>query len=151
MRLIFLAGFPATGKSHFGQWMAQNVGFTHVDIEKDSERIAAGISNEWDFLASSGNVEPLIAALKSLSPLVALDWGFPVQCMPYVEAFKADGAELWWFDADPDDARNEFLKRNTGSIIAFDNQVAAIKAEREAINRVFAGAFIDVLGRDGHG
>jgi len=118
----FSLGFrvPATGKSHFGRWLSEQHGYAHVDIEKDDVRRLLGLRHVWDIFTNSGDLLPLVAALRTLGPCVIFDWGFLPHCLSAVATFKSNGAELWWFDGDRNRARQEFIKRNTVALANFD-------------------------------
>src|SRR5215813_9378126 len=62
------------------------------------------------------------------APQSALDWGFPVRCLPLVKELQAEGVRLIWFDGDRNRARTVFQERGGLALSDFDAQVAAIAA-----------------------
>ena len=73
-------------------------------------------------------VKPLWAQLKERHKRVALDWGFPIHCLPIGDELRAQGVRLIWFDGDRNRARSVFQERGGLAVTAFDVQVAAIDA-----------------------
>ena len=72
--------------------------------------------------------QDFIPQLKQLHSRVALDWGFPVRCLPVVKELQAEGVRLIWFDGDRNRARTVFQERGGLALSDFDAQVAAIAA-----------------------
>lgn len=147
--LLLVAGIPATGKSHLGRWLAREQGFVHVDVEEAGRLRAVGLERVWQETFTEDDGSSLVAALKSLGPRVVLDWGFPPNWLHIVEDFKDGGAELWWFDADHVEARDEFVKRGTVPEAALDHQMNAIRWNWDDIHELFHPNILLVLGPDG--
>jgi hypothetical protein len=113
--LILIAGVSATGKSRFGQWLADTKRFLHVDMElPDAEPYSwgwNGLRKEWNTFCDGSDRDALIREMKGRSAPVVLNWGFPPWMLPVVSALKASGISLWWFDGDRVVARKVFEGR----------------------------------------
>jgi hypothetical protein len=121
--LILVSGIPATGKSSFARYLAREHGFAHYDLEcypcgwPQPELKPLWDSSRGDFLVK----------LQVLHPRVALDWGFPVGCLPWVRELVAAGTKLIWFTGSICRARAIFIERGGIDVCQFDAQVKAIQ------------------------
>jgi len=138
-RVMLLTGIPASGKSVFGQWLEKSKGFLFLNVEHGAlDRL--GLKAAWDGMFSgTGTAEQFVQELTRLQRLVVLDWGFPVHCLPIVEALQQAGVEAWWFDGNREAARQSFVRRGTVPIELFDKQLSGIEREWAAIQRTFRG------------
>lgn len=122
--LILLSGVPATGKSTFGRYLARAHGFAHYDLECHPRGWPhPELKATWETSRKA-----FVALLKQHHKRVALDWGFPVHCLPIVDELRAQSVSLIWFDGDRSRARSVFQERGGLALTAFDAQVAAIDA-----------------------
>ena len=120
---ILLSGIPATRKSTFGRYLAREHGFAHYDLECHPRGWPIpDLKSVWD-----RNRPEFIAQLRKHHDRIALDWGFPVDCLSIVEELRNQRVELIWFNGDIDSARSAFEKRGGLDVRSFDHQVAAIK------------------------
>jgi hypothetical protein len=147
--LIFVAGVPAAGKSHFGRWLESNCGFIHIDPEENDQLDALAIHQLWDDCFVSRSCLPFAEALRQLGRPAVFNWGFPPPCLPVAQALKAAGFESWWLQADYASARAEFGRLGR-SIAAFNAQVAAIEAAHTEIMQVFEPNILETLDRAGN-
>ena len=145
-RLLLLSGIPASGKSTYGQWLADNKGFLFLDAENEGSLDGVGLRPLWNSMFSPGAaVVPFVQALRQLGQPIALDWGFPPACLPVIEALKHAGFEIWWFDGDRAAARQSFITRNTVPIGCFDLQIQNIDKYWRDIKRVFGDHVIETI------
>jgi hypothetical protein len=147
--LILLAGVPASGKSHFGRWLEEQHGVLHLDVEEAGRLAALGLESSWNRCFQAGDPTLFVAQVKSLDRPTVVNWGFPIHCLSVVRRFKAAGIVLWWFDADPSQARREFISRGGVPLVAFERQIAAIAAAWNEIESVFRPNLVTTLDSSG--
>jgi len=146
--LLFIAGLPSSGKSHFANWLAAERGYLHIDAEAPRAIAGAGLQSQWDEALSTGNCAALAGELRSRSVPAVFNWGFPVGCLPLAAALKRAGSVSWWFDADIPAARLAHAEAGK-SVVAFDYQVAAIAASITSIEVAFSPNILKVLHASG--
>jgi hypothetical protein len=145
-----ISGVPATGKSTYGRWLQRHHGFVHVDIENGGfDRV--GLADEWADVCHlpPPPVDDLLAGLRTLGAPVALEWGFPPECLPIVKAMNEAGISAWWFDGNRDMARAKFMARATVSVEALDAQMAKIELAWDALRSFYVSRIIDTLNGAG--
>jgi len=142
---IFLAGTPASGKSHFGDWLETNHGFVHIDAEKPGELARLDLHSSWEHLLRTGDGEEFLLRLAALGRPVVFNWGFPLRFLLVVRRLIASGFIPCWFDADVKEARRLFLRRAGVDPEAFEIQVAQIERRRSDIQSTFAPNIFHVL------
>lgn len=142
-----LSGIPGTGKSAYGQWLAQNHGFLHLDSDKGEQNGLAG----WNVVATlpPGDPSLFISTLRDLRCPVILEMGYPPVCLPIVEALHRAGLTAWWFDGDRAAARRHFIKRNTVSVEALDIQMARIAEAWPVLAEFYGSRILHVVAEDG--
>jgi hypothetical protein len=149
MRLLYLAGFPASGKSLFGQWLESRQGFLHIDPEEDTRLEELSIDPAWQECVSQRGCDRFCAALLEIAQPVVFNWGFPVRCLPVVASLKRAGFSCWWFEADVGQSRRAFQARRKGTLQDFETQVAGIEANRPGIRAIFGKNSLTTLSRRG--
>ena len=121
--IILLAGFPATGKSTFGQYLAREHGFAHYNLECDAlSWPCPNLKGEWD-----SSRQAFVSALKERHHRVVLDWGFPVHYLSWVNELLSAGVKVVWFSGNLLHLRRVFIARGRGEVAQFDAQVRAIQ------------------------
>ena len=148
-QFLHLSGIPASGKSFFGRWLASKHKYIHVDVEQPGRLHALGLEIVWNECFSRNDASSLAKALKGLGAHVVLDWGFPTRWLHMVEQLKDCGFSVWWFDADHEQARSEFIHRGAVSLDAFEKQMADICRNWVYIKKVFASNIITTLDTAG--
>ena len=144
--LLLLSGIPASGKSTFGQWLAENKGFLFLDAEKLGVLERVGLRAVWNSMfVAGGSVLPFVKSLQQLGSPIALDWGFPPACLPVVKALKRASFEVWWFDGNRTAARQSFITRNTVPVSCLDVQMQSIEKSWQNIERVFRDHMIETV------
>ena len=116
-----LSGIPGTGKSTFARHLVREHGFAHYDLEHFPHGWPIQeLKRSWD-----ANRSAFVAAVRQHHDRIALDWGFPVSCLGWVEELQKCGVKLVWFDGNVARARQAFEQR--GRAAEFDVQIAAIQ------------------------
>lgn len=122
--MIFIAGVPATGKTFIGDILRDKFDFLHIDVEK---LLVGNPSYEELESQISKSIEEATSQQKKG---VVITWGFsPTNgwSIEQIKKLQNEGFEFVWFIADEATAKDEFLKRGTGTINEFDAQMARIK------------------------
>lgn len=143
--VVLIAGIPASGKTTFGDYLRDAKHFLHVDLEAPD----AFFISVLDESVRVGRLEVFLDVLKQNATRVVLTWGFHPGDFAIIQALKSAEAELWWFDADEEAARERFLARGTGAAASFDAQLSRINAVRDEIEACFAPRIIQTLRPDG--
>jgi hypothetical protein len=146
--LMLIAGIPSAGKSHFGDWLAANHGFLHIDDVSGQRLRLYGLHHAWEESLLLRDAHPFIAELQRRERPVVLNWEFPLDSLPFVVLLKHAGLTLWWFEADIRIARREHI-RNGRDGKAFDVQVADVAAHRVQIDTLFQPNVLQVLSPHG--
>jgi hypothetical protein len=136
---FLISGIPASGKTTFCKWLEEKKGFLHLDVEKPGVLDRYGLVATWNTLFGVGaSATPFIEALDKFKRPVAIDWGFPPECLHTVRKLFEAGVMLWWFAADWAVARRKFIVRGgKGPVAVFDNQLRKIEAALSEINALF--------------
>ena len=125
-KIFLFSGIPASGKSSFCRFLCREHSFVHYDLECWPRGWPHPEFKEiWD----RSRVE-FVNKLMSTHSRVALDWGFPINCISWVKELEMAGVQLIWFDADTTKARESFIARGGISISDFDDQVGKILAAK---------------------
>ena len=146
--LLFLAGIPCSGKTHFGQWLEGEHGYLHIDAEVQGELDRVDLREVWETACANQDCSALAAALRARGAPAIFNWGFPPACLPVAAALKRAGFSSWWFAGDHAAARREhaLLGRSTED---FDIQWAAIQSQFQQIAALFHPNIVTVLGAKG--
>jgi hypothetical protein len=124
--ILLLAGIPATGKSSFGSYLARLHSFAHYDLECYPHGWPhPELKPQWDSSRAR-----FVKALQKIHSRTALDWGFPVTCLPWVRELQDAGTRLIWFTGDEARARETFIARGGIDVQKFDDQLMAIHEAR---------------------
>lgn len=121
--VLLLSGIPVTGKSSLGRYLARVHSFAHYDMECYPRGWPhPELKPQWDSSRSA-----FVKSLESLHRRIALDWGFPVACLPWVRELEAAGAKLIWLTGNRLRAREIFIARGGIDVGHFDVQLKAIE------------------------
>jgi len=140
MRLALISGIPGTGKTCFGDWLANQHGFVHIDLE------ASGLG------ADVWSMEPavFIDRARAGRPDLVVTWGFrPLpQDLARVRDLHAAGLTAWWFDGDRDAAFESFKDRpdHSGTEDDWRVQLGLIEAFWPQLTEFYGERRIDVIG-----
>jgi hypothetical protein len=153
---LFIAGVPASGKTHLGRWLENEHNFIHIDFERDNRLVEHGLKPSWDHLLATGAIGTFSYLVASIEQPIIFNWGFPPRCLPVVRNLARCGFALWWLNGDWAAARRAFEARNDClpeseqiSSECFDVQQRAIGQAWQEIASVFGGNIIDVVSADG--
>jgi len=146
--VLLLSGIPGSGKSTFGRWLQERRGFAHVDMEADGLD-AHDLRRAWQVFLGDPSSRDFCRQLFSLPRPVALDWGFPVTCLPLVRALQQQGIRAWWFTGDRLFARINFQTAKKSDPRLFDRQYADISAHWSEISPMFADRVVRTIRQDG--
>lgn len=136
-RNILVAGIPGSGKTTYCQWLEQEKGFLHLDIDellqdRGTEQKLALI----DCLRHTA--EKFLRAISKVEQPIAIDWGFPPWLLSLAELFKGSEFSIWWFDGDRDAAKAAFIQRGSPdrSLQVFDVQIKSIEEDWPRMQKV---------------
>jgi hypothetical protein len=147
---LLIAGIPASGKSTFCRWLEEKKRFLHVDVEEFGALEHHGLATAWEAMfGDDASVAPFLEALEKFKRPVAIDWGFPPECLDTVRKLHDGGVMLWWFAADWQLARGKFAQRGYLPIQDFDLQTKKIKAALPDIDALFRSHFVYALPSTG--
>jgi hypothetical protein len=139
MRTVLISGIPATGKTRFGEWLAHDRGFLHLDLETSP------------LIEDLLHIEPLafIDKARAGNPDMVITWGFPPNppCVAKVREFRAAGLVPWWFDGDRAAALESYRQRPDypGTDFYWDLQLAAIEQAWPELVDLYDDRRIDVI------
>jgi hypothetical protein len=133
---ILVAGIPGAGKTEYCDWLEQEKGFLHLDIDELSKGNGAPIKLELlDCLRHSA--ERFLGVIAKMEKPILIDWGFPAYLIAMVACLHANGFAIWWFDGDREAARQSFIRRATVPVESFDAQMKSIEEHRPQIHDLF--------------
>lgn len=140
---VVISGVPGTGKSWFGRWLQDEYGFVYLEAD-------AGGMSEYRLNGLDG--EAFVHQLRSLAPRVVLEWGYPVEFLPRLQAIQRGGVPTWWFDGDRAAARASYIRPRGDAevtVAAFEKQLAAIERTWPALKEFYEGRIVHTLRADG--
>jgi hypothetical protein len=147
--ILLVSGIPASGKSTYCRWLAEEKEFLHFDIDHRQFK-GTGVDQQWEgMFRPTGSVEPFLATIRQWLRSVAVDWGFPPAKLGVVSDFKEEGVDLWWFDADKTAARKKYVERGGQALGAFDAQVSSIEKAWPFISELVCDHIITTLNPNG--
>ena len=149
MKNIFLiSGVPCCLKTKFGDWLRDNRGFFHIDVESPNF-IAGPFHYLWSHSVPD-DIRVLVRALTSLHPRIVLTWGFPISRLEWVPRFQDAGIETLWFDGDVDTARRNWIGRKGREPQGKEQQqFEDIKARHAEILSVYGQRNLETLSGTG--
>lgn len=102
MTKILISGIPGTGKTTVAEYLANNFGYSHIDVEADSFKVRRELEQDAESFFNN------IATIDN----VVLSWGFgPYMDRPTVEKVIAAGFKFVWLDGDHTISLRNFLAR----------------------------------------
>jgi hypothetical protein len=162
---ILISGMPASGKTSFGDWLRDNRGYVHVDLDAANCLKTAGLPPFWTEKErisnlDSGRLREFVRHLKTMPNPTVLTWTFPADLVDFGREMTSFGVVAWWFEADRLAARQRYASRNTvlrNGVYArgkpdttlFDRYVGAVSSNWARISPIFGDRVIRALGSDG--
>src|SRR5690349_11817735 len=101
---ILIAGIPGTGKTTIGDYLQENCGYTHLDMESGS---GSNMAEAWN------DPDRFVARLQMMSNDVVVTWGFVPneKFIALINRLKTNGFKVIWLDGNRESARRAFVKR----------------------------------------
>lgn len=107
---MLVSGVPASGKTTFGDFLRDQHGYLHVDLEARPENRTI-LHQFWSQCWRNQSVGHFFAELSVIHPRCVITWGIPFDCLPIVTTLQATNVECWWFDAEITLAESEWVRR----------------------------------------
>jgi hypothetical protein len=165
VQTLLICGMPASGKTSFGDWLRDNRGYIHADLDAASCLKAAGLPPFWtekERIANldSGRLREFVRHLRTVGKPSVLTWTFPTDMVDFGREMTSFGVVAWWFEADRLASRQRYAARNTvlrNGVYAkgkpdttlFDRYVGAVSSNWARIAPIFGDRIIRTLGSDG--
>lgn len=95
MQLI-INGFPCCGKSSFGDWLRDQHGYFHFDLEQNNGN---GLHPFIEKVILKTLGEDQISWIGTRANKIVVTWGFsPIEpCFNIIKLFQKYGFQPWWF------------------------------------------------------
>jgi hypothetical protein len=162
---LLITGMPASGKTSFGDWLRDNRGYVHVDLDAADCLKTAGLPPFWtekERVASldTGRLREFVRHLRTVGKPSVLTWTFPTDLVDFTREMTSFGVVAWWFEADRLASRVKYASRNTvlrngvysrgkPDTTLFDRYVGAVNSNWARIAPIFGERIIRTLGADG--
>lgn len=146
---MLISGAPASGKTTFGNFLRDNHGYLHVDLEARPESRTI-LHQFWNQCWSNQSPERFFAELSAIHPKCIITWGIPFDCLAVVSALQAARVDCWWFDAEITLAESEWVRREGRQPVGVErNQFEKLKAFPNRIPQLFGDKVIVTLDDGG--
>ena len=165
VQIILICGMPASGKTSFGDWLRDNRGYVHADLDAANCLKSAGLPPFWtekERIANldSGRLREFVRHLRTVGKPSVLTWTFPTDMVDFGREMTSFGVVAWWFEADRLAARQRYAARNTvlrngvyskgkPDTTLFDRYVGSVASNWARIAPIFGDRIIRTLGADG--
>lgn len=143
-KILFVGGYPCTGKTTLGDWLRDHRGYLHIDLESQAFKQSC-LYAVWKRSLEGRDMSAFVAEAHRLHPRVVITWGFPHGWGWVPGSFRAAGAQVVWLDSDPEACRQAYLERGTGNIEALERQLSALGNHRADFVAAFGNDIISVL------
>jgi hypothetical protein len=145
MKLI-ISGVPCCGKTYFGDWLRDNHGFTHVNLEDRSLYLQQIIMTTIE--------QGFPCWVSTISENIVVTWGFSPNedCCRIIRLFKSSGFEAWWFTSDYQLARNRYVDKygENQTVQFFDPQIQRLQAATRTLEELYGVRHIETLCNEGY-
>jgi len=137
--VLLISGIPGSGKTRYAKWLEGHGWRVESDrLGPSSDSLSEGFRR-----AVEGDDGPLLEAAGE-SPGLVVEWGFPVQALPLVEAMIRRGYKAWYFEGDRDAALTAWTS-NWASVQPKENwwaQVAGLDSVLPRIRAIYVNRII---------
>ena len=141
--IYLISGVPCCLKTKFGDWLRDNRGFLHIDMETNFD---TGPFHPMWAKSLPNDIQSFADALKPIHPRIVLTWGYPIKCLPWIPQFQNAGVQSWWFDGDVDLARSNWIGRQGREPQGSEQQqFNDIKANHAAILSQYGDRVVETL------
>ena len=147
--IYLISGIPASGKTWFGDWLRDNRGFVHLDIESEAfQDSQLGAYFRRLLLIKEACLFP--CQLRRIHPRVVITWGFPFEAyISAVKSLESGSAQTWWFDADIGRASEEWVRAKRQPISHATAQFDDLQNRREQIISYYGSRILRTLESSG--
>jgi hypothetical protein len=151
--LLLVTGWPACGKTFFGDWLETHRGFRHLDLEA-TDTASRDLRTLWETDVPAA-AAAFAATLRKQHPRWVLTWGAPADCLPRLEAMRAAGFETWFLlPGNESRSRQEWLLRARLSDpeakpLAWEKKAGEIRKGARDLRKFFRDRCIESLGAMG--
>ncbi len=144
---IIISGVPCCGKTHFGDWLRDQHGFAHANIEPRPMPAPPPV-------CPPDMSDALPRWLALLGREVVVTWGFPpnAYCLDKIARFRDAGFTPWWFAAEYGVARASYLALygQQATEACFDPQIQRLQQAQAELNAIYLNHSIETLTADGY-
>jgi hypothetical protein len=139
---IIISGVPCCGKTFFGDWLRDQHGFAHANLEERA------MPNALPIPSPDMTVE-LPRWLASVATHVVVTWGFPpnAYCLDKITRFQDAGFTPWWFAAEYNVARARYvaLHGQQKTEESFDPQIQLLEQAQAELTAIYQNYSIETL------
>ena len=97
--VFLVAGIPAAGKSAFSEYLHRERGWLHLDIDdlvgRSKPWPSVALQQSWNEAIQTNDPAVLVQACRQTTKNVVIDWGFPIQRIPFVRGLAAQGMRIF--------------------------------------------------------
>ncbi len=161
-QLLLICGMPATGKTTFGDWLRDEHGYFHLDLESRDCLASNGLPPLWPeriWNLDKSRLTDVFAYLRSLHRGTVMTWAFHTDLIPLVADLVRHGCQPWWFEGDRLAARKAHGMRKriitqgvahpgAPDMQAYDSYVASLVQHWAGIAPIFGGNILRTLHPD---
>ncbi len=161
--ILLICGMPTSGKTTFGNWLRDQKGFLHLDLESRDCLEVNHLPRFWGkriWNLDRAGVSRFIAYLQSLKRNVVMTWAFHTDLIPFVRELVAAGAVPWWFEGDrlasrvKHGERGRIIKNGVAQpgrpdLAHYDRYVASLVAHWTEIEPIFSPNIVRTLDPTG--
>lgn len=108
-KIYLISGVPCCLKTTFGDWLRDQRGFVHIDVE--SRAFARSPFHAIWSHTLPFNISAMVRALNDLHPRVVLTWGYDTAFFKHVPRLQNAGIDCWWFHSDIEQAHRNWTGR----------------------------------------